>query len=171
MLPVRSIARSTSRLRVVRPALSSIPRCYASTTAAPASALPGPARVLTGNPDIDDPGLNGGYSVTQPPPMKAQFRDPYAKWWDPQERRNFGEPIHEDNDVLGIFSLWEYTAATPKQAAISCASFIALGLSICGVVYYTYPDKPAVPREFPDNGLEKSLGGKGAWLAKPEGSY
>ncbi|KAK6338987.1 hypothetical protein TWF696_009783 [Orbilia brochopaga] len=172
MLPVRSIARSAPRLRVVRPAVSSLPRCYASTATPPTKPLLSPMQVFDSpNPDAIDPGMNGGYSVTQPPPQKAQFRDPYEKWWDPQERRNFGDPIHEDFDNLGIFSLWEYTAATTKQAAISCACAIALGLGICGVIYQTYPDRPAVPREFPDNGLEKALGGKGAQLARPEGSY
>ena len=41
--------------------------------------------------------------------MKRQFRDPYADWWDPQERRNYGEAVHEDNDVLGVFSPEAYT--------------------------------------------------------------
>ncbi|KAF3924234.1 hypothetical protein ABW21_db0203749 [Orbilia brochopaga] len=172
MLPARSIARSTPRLRVRRPAVSIVPRCYASTTAPPTKPLLSPAQVFSAsNPDAVDPGLNGGYSLTQPPPIKSQYRDPYAEWWDPQERRNFGEPIHEDHDTLGIFSLYDYTAATTKQAAISCLSFIALGLGVCGLIYSTYPDRPAVPREFPDNGLEKALGGKGAELARPEGSY
>ncbi|EWC45816.1 hypothetical protein DRE_05153 [Drechslerella stenobrocha 248] len=173
---LRSIAVRSARLRVVQPALSPLPRAsalprrlYASDAGAGASA--GPARVLTGNPEIDDPGMNDGYSVTQPPPLKAQFRDPYETYWDQQERRNFGDPIHEDNDILGIFSPWEYTAATSKHAAISVACFIAVGLGVVGLIYKTYPDKPAVPREFPDNGLEKALGGKAALLARPEGSY
>ena len=34
---------------------------------------------------------NGGY--VNPAAEKRQFRDPYAEWWDPQERRNFGEPV------------------------------------------------------------------------------
>jgi NADH dehydrogenase (ubiquinone) 1 beta subcomplex subunit 8 len=34
-------------------------------------------------------------------------------------------------------------------------------LGFCGVISLTYPDKPSVPRTFPD-GLEKELGGAGA---------
>ncbi|KAF3929831.1 hypothetical protein ABW20_dc0100204 [Dactylellina cionopaga] len=170
MLPIRSIVARSSRLRAIRPAVPSIvhQRCYASAPTPPPSQLP---RLLTGNPEIDDPGMNDGYSITQPPPIKRQFRDPYQKWWDPQERRNYGEPLHEDEDMLGIFTPYEYTAATPKRAAISFACFVAVALGVCGTIYQFYPDKPAVPREFPDNGLERALGGKGALLAKPEGSY
>ncbi|KAK6520326.1 hypothetical protein TWF506_000602 [Arthrobotrys conoides] len=170
MLPIRSIAAATSRLRLARPILSQVPRqrCYASTNTPHPEPVP---RLLTGNPEIDDPGMNDGYSLTQPPPLKRQFRDPYEKWWDPQERRNFGEPVHEDEDTLGIFTLYEYTVATPKQAAISFSCFVLAAFGLCGAIYSFYPDKPAVPREFPHNGLEKALGGKGALLAKPESSY
>ena len=47
--------------------------------------------------------------MTSALPVKRQFRDPYADWWDPQERRNYGEAVHEDNDVLGVFSPEAYT--------------------------------------------------------------
>ncbi|KAF3907486.1 hypothetical protein AA313_de0200484 [Arthrobotrys entomopaga] len=177
MLPIRSIAARTSRLHIARPILSTIPRqqrCYSSEAKLPTSPPPlpeVPPRVLTGNPEIDDPGMNDGYSLTQPPPIKRQFRDPYATWWDPQERRNFGEPVHEDEDTLGIFSTYEYTAATPRQAWISFGSFVTALFALVGVVYTVYPDQPAVPREFPDNGLETALGGKAATLARPEGGY
>lgn len=40
--------------------------------------------------------------------------------------------------------------------------FVSVVFSLCGVVYTFYPDKPAVPRRFPHNGLEQALGGKGA---------
>jgi NADH dehydrogenase (ubiquinone) 1 beta subcomplex subunit 8 len=102
---------------------------------------------------------NGGY--INPPRIKRQFRDPHANWWDKQERRNFGEPVHEDNDVLGIFSPWEYTWTTTGPGLIMIGTFIATFLSVSGVVYAFYPDMPAYPREFP-GGLERELGGAGA---------
>lgn len=102
---------------------------------------------------------NGGY--INPPRIKRQFRDPYAEWWDPQERRNFGEPIHEDNDVLGIFSPWEYTWTTTGPGLIMVGTFIAVFLGVTGIVYLNYPDMPAYPREF-EGGLERELGGPGA---------
>ncbi|KAK0391562.1 hypothetical protein NLU13_1062 [Sarocladium strictum] len=114
----------------------------------------------------EDPEMNGGY--INPPRIKRQFRDPHANWWDPQERRNFGEPVHEDNDVLGIFSPWEYTWTTTGPGLVMIGTFIATFLSVSGVVYMFYPDMPAYPREFP-GGLERELGGPGAVRARMEG--
>ncbi|KAI9871758.1 MAG: hypothetical protein M1830_008124 [Pleopsidium flavum] len=116
--------------------------------------------------DINDPNMNGGY--INPPPEKRQFRDPYADWWDKQERRNYGEPVHEDNDILGMFSLEEYTHFKPGQAFFLMGCFITTVLGLCGVVSMYYPDKPSAPREFPD-GLEKELGGPNAMLARKVG--
>ncbi|KAH8736283.1 hypothetical protein BGZ61DRAFT_441769 [Ilyonectria robusta] len=116
--------------------------------------------------DAEDPGMNGGY--INPPAIKRQFRDPHGNWWDPQERRNFGEPIHEDNDLLGIFSPWEYTWTTPGPGLIMVGTFIAVFLSVTGVVYLNYPDMVAYPREF-ENGLQRELGGPGAVRARMEG--
>ncbi|KAL2050250.1 hypothetical protein ABVK25_009477 [Lepraria finkii] len=66
--------------------------------------------------DIEDPNMNGGY--INPPRIPRQFRDPYADWWDKQERRNYGEPVHEDNDILGMFSPEEYTHFKPGFGAL-----------------------------------------------------
>lgn len=63
---------------------------------------------------------NGNYpdpSLTSALPLKRQHRDPYADWWDPIERRNYGEPVHEDNDILGIFSTEDYTHFSPARGA------------------------------------------------------
>ncbi|KAA8913737.1 hypothetical protein FN846DRAFT_928369 [Sphaerosporella brunnea] len=116
--------------------------------------------------DATDPGMNGGY--VNPPPEKRQFRDPYGDWWDKQERRNFGEAVHEDNDILGRLSPEVYTWTTPGKGALQVCAFIATVLGLCGVVYMFYPDKPAVPRTFPHHGLEKALGGPGVEKAKPQ---
>ncbi|KAH6958085.1 hypothetical protein BKA59DRAFT_236240 [Fusarium tricinctum] len=116
--------------------------------------------------EAEDPGMNGGY--INPPRIKRQFRDPHANWWDPQERRNFGEPIHEDNDVLGIFSPWEYTWTTAGPGAVMVGTFIAVFMSVTGIVYLNYPDRPAYPRSF-EGGLERELGGPGATRARMEG--
>jgi hypothetical protein len=114
---------------------------------------------LRRNQGTDEISQNGGY--INPPRIKRQFRDPHGNWWDPQERRNFGEPIHEDNDVLGIFSPWEYTWTTAGPGAIMVGTFIAVFMSVTGIVYLNYPDRPAYPREF-EGGLERELGGPGA---------
>lgn len=102
---------------------------------------------------------NGGY--IQPPPIKRQFRDPYADWWDKQERRNYGEPAHEDYDTLGMFTPYAYTWVSPAKGLFQVGIFIATFLSVCYAIKLTYPDLAAVPREF-EGGLEKELGGSGA---------
>ena len=104
---------------------------------------------------------NGGY--INPPPGKRALRDPYADWWDKQERRNFGEPIHEDNDMYAVFSPEPYTHAPPGRAAFHLLIFVGAVLGLCGTVYQFYPDIPATPRTWND-GLEKELGGKEALL-------
>lgn len=102
---------------------------------------------------------NGGY--INPAPVKRQFRDPHGDWWDKQERRNYGEPVHEDNDIMGMFSLEEYTHTTPRKGLFQIACFITAVLGLCTAVAITYPDKPSAPREF-EGGLEEELGGPGA---------
>ena len=111
--------------------------------------------------DVEDPGMNGGY--INPPPEKRQFRDPYGDWWDKQERRNFGEPVHEDHDILGVFSPYEYTHFTARKGFFLMGCFITTVLGLCGVVSVYYPDRPSAPRTF-DGGLDRELGGKGALL-------
>lgn len=90
--------------------------------------------------------------------MKRQFRDPHGDWWDKQERRNYGEPVHEDNDIMGMFSVYEYTYTTPGKAIFQIGCFVATVFGLSGLVMLSYPDKPSVPREF-EGGLEKELGG------------
>ncbi|KAK4541887.1 hypothetical protein LTR36_007251 [Oleoguttula mirabilis] len=109
----------------------------------------------------EDPNMNGNYpdpSLTSALPIKRQFRDPYADWWDKQERRNYGEVVHEDNDILGIFSPEEYTHFKPGWGLVLIGTFAATVGVLCAAVSRFYPDKPSAPRTFPD-GLEKELGG------------
>ncbi|KAI4180212.1 MAG: hypothetical protein L6R41_007384 [Letrouitia leprolyta] len=114
------------------------------------------------NPSTNKPPLfphqNGGY--IQPPPQKRQFRDPYGDWWDKQERRHFGEPVHEDHDILGMMSLHEYTHFTPRRAFFLLGCFVTSFFGLAGVVRLYYPDRPSVPRTF-EGGLERELGGRG----------
>lgn len=116
--------------------------------------------------EIDDPLQNGGYQ--NPPRVKRAFRDPYGDWWDKQERRNFGEPVHEENEILGVFSPEQYTHVTPRKGLFQIGAFIATFLTLCGVVSLYYPDKPSVPQTYP-GGLEKELGGARAVPARKAG--
>lgn len=102
---------------------------------------------------------NGGY--VNPPPGKRILRDPYGDWWDKQERRNFGEPVHEDNDVYAVFSTDVYNHATPGKAGLHFGIFVLAALGLVGTVYQFYPDRPSVGKEY-EAGLDIELGGQGA---------
>lgn len=94
-----------------------------------------------------------------PPADKRQFRDPYKGWFDPQERRAFGEPVHEDNDVLGVFGVEAYTHYPPGKAALCLGTAIAAFVGMCATIgYFFVPESPVPPKEFPGD-LEKELGG------------
>ncbi|TPX16126.1 uncharacterized protein E0L32_004121 [Thyridium curvatum] len=116
--------------------------------------------------EAEDPNQNGGF--VQPPPIKRQFRDPHADWWDKQERRNYGEPVHEDHDILGMFTPHEYTWVAPGKGLVQVAVFVAAFCGLLFVIKQTYPDKPVYPREF-EGGLERELGGSGVPRARAPG--
>lgn len=118
--------------------------------------------------DVEDPNMNGGY--VNPPAIPRQFRDPYADWWDKQERRNYGEPVHEDNDILGMFSPEEYTHFKPGWGAFCLGTFIVTFLGLVTVVGFNYPDMPAVRRGY-EGGLDRELGGEGAVLVSKTTLY
>lgn len=77
-------------------------RTYAAVEPRPATDEKEPPLAEQASEDIkltgEDPNMNGEYpdpSATSALPVKRQFRDPYGDWWDKQERRNYGEPVHE----------------------------------------------------------------------------
>jgi NADH dehydrogenase (ubiquinone) 1 beta subcomplex subunit 8 len=113
--------------------------------------------------DVNGHIQNGGYQ--NPPAVKRQHRDPYGGWWDKQEKRNFGEPVHEDNEILSVFSPEQYTHVSPGKGFRHLGVFVAAFLSLCGVVSLYYPDKPSAPKVYVD-GLEKELGGPNAVLVR-----
>lgn len=69
--------------------------------------------------------------------------------------------MHEDNDVLAMFSPYEYTWVTPGKGLAQIGCFIVAFLTVCYGVKLTYPDKVSYPREF-EGGLLEELGGSGA---------
>jgi NADH dehydrogenase (ubiquinone) 1 beta subcomplex subunit 8 len=72
--------------------------------------------------------------------------------------------VHEDNDILGVFSLEEYNQWGPGKAARwFLGYFTAIGTFAGGIYYFAYPQKPGVKRDFP-NGLETELGGPRAMI-------
>jgi NADH dehydrogenase (ubiquinone) 1 beta subcomplex subunit 8 len=91
--------------------------------------------------------------------------------------------VHEDNDILGVFSPDEYTHFKPGWGAVLFGSFVASVGVLCAIVYQTYPDQvrplqryktmartnfvsqPAVSRTF-EGGLDRELGGSMAVIAR-----
>jgi NADH dehydrogenase (ubiquinone) 1 beta subcomplex subunit 8 len=72
--------------------------------------------------------------------------------------------VHEDHDILGIFSPYEYTWVKSGKGLFQIGCFVALFLTVVYGVKLTYPDRVSYPREF-EGGLERELGGAGALRA------
>ncbi|PWY97225.1 hypothetical protein BCV70DRAFT_70189 [Testicularia cyperi] len=103
------------------------------------------------------------------PFVSNQTRKYSPKWWDPQEKRNFGETPHEQDDVLSVWA--------PDVHAVPAASalrqfLVAIGVVVLfgSTVYYATPERPALPRTYPRDGLGSELGGAQVAAAK-EGSF
>lgn len=84
---------------------------------------------------------------------------PPKGWWDVQMRRNFGDPVHEYEEVL---SMWgpDIPVVPPQTAlyhfTLAASAFVGFAL-LCK--YALVPERPTVPREYPFSGLVRELGG------------
>jgi hypothetical protein len=96
-----------------------------------------------------------------PPRVLRSKRDPYGDWWDKQDRRNYGEPAHEDHDILGPLSLHDYDHFAPGWGGVLLGTFCVAVAGLCWGVSYIYPDKISVPKTY-EGGLEAELGGPAA---------
>ncbi|KAI9226443.1 MAG: hypothetical protein DHS80DRAFT_25240 [Piptocephalis tieghemiana] len=91
------------------------------------------------------------------PLENMQTRDPYAKWDFPQDRRNFGETLHEEDEVLSVWGMDLYTEKISdclKDMGFAAATF----LTIAGVVYSLRSEREFTKREYPYGGLVQELG-------------
>ncbi|ODV64237.1 uncharacterized protein ASCRUDRAFT_24134, partial [Ascoidea rubescens DSM 1968] len=95
-------------------------------------------------------------------PVKYFFdKDPYAKYDDQQNRRNFNEPLHAEDDMYNMWS--PDTFPTDSYSYAVKANLIFLSFCIVffgGLTYISYEHKPAMPRNYPHGGLAKDLGAK-----------
>ena len=102
------VLRQTPTSRITSTTSTLARRTYATPVRRPADPSNNPDYVEAASEDLSgsdpsmDPFMNGNYpdpSKTSALALKRQFRDPYGPdgegWWDPQERRNYGEPVHE----------------------------------------------------------------------------
>ncbi|KAF8312506.1 Ndufb8, NADH dehydrogenase 19kDa subunit [Clavulina sp. PMI_390] len=91
-------------------------------------------------------------------PAQSYQRRPAGKWDDPQERRNFGEPLPEEQEVLSVWSYDHYAMSggeAVKQLSVAVAVFAVV---IYGLTTLT-PEMPAIRRQYPYSGLVRELGG------------
>ncbi|KAI8081456.1 uncharacterized protein BX664DRAFT_340435 [Halteromyces radiatus] len=90
------------------------------------------------------------------PRNSTQARGPFG-WWDPQDKRNFGETLHEEDELLGVWAPDLHTYS-PYKALAQLALATGVLTAFAGLVYSTYPERPAVQRTYPNDGLKKDLG-------------
>ncbi|KAJ9474159.1 hypothetical protein PHBOTO_004215 [Pseudozyma hubeiensis] len=103
-------------------------------------------------------------------PFVSQQQRKYSpKWWDPQEKRNFGETPHEQDDVLSVWA--PDVHAVPASSALR-QFLVAIGVVVLfgSTVYAGTPEKPALPRTYPRDGLATELGGEQV-AAPKEGAF
>ncbi|KAI7877318.1 uncharacterized protein EV154DRAFT_525497 [Mucor mucedo] len=108
--------------------------------------------------------LNTGEVVQDPqigdypnlPRFSTQTRGPFG-WDDPQDKRNFGETVHEEDELYGVWApdLHHYS---PIKAASQLALFATIMATFATVVYKFYPERPVVQRTYPYNGLSEEFG-------------
>lgn len=82
---------------------------------------------------------------------------PEVEWDDKQARRNFGEPLHHQYDLIDTWSPDHFRQRPDSTAFRWNLYFIALVLGFSGYCYYTFEGPNFVRRSYPD-GLQKSLG-------------
>ncbi|CCM00105.1 uncharacterized protein FIBRA_02132 [Fibroporia radiculosa] len=101
-------------------------------------------------------------------PYISRQRLPARGWDDWQMRRNFGDPLHEQDEII---SMWgpDASVVEPSTAlrhfTIAFLGFFAFGAT---VKYALIPERPSVPREYPFSGLVTELGGLEENKARPE---
>ncbi|ORY98973.1 hypothetical protein BCR43DRAFT_471475 [Syncephalastrum racemosum] len=92
------------------------------------------------------------------PRWSNQARGPYG-WWDPQDKRNFGEPLHEEDELMGVWAPDLHTYNPYK--ALGQLSLFAVGIAgFSYIVYNNLPERPAVKRTYPFDGLKEELGAR-----------
>ncbi|KAK9477543.1 hypothetical protein V1514DRAFT_333586 [Lipomyces japonicus] len=148
MLPSRFVLRLPRSVRLLpavsRPACSAV---YVSRSA---------QRLYATQTTENDPNLNGNYP--EYPYVSNQKRDPYEKYDDQQLRRNFNDPLHEDDDVLNMWSPDIHDYVSNAKAGTYILAFFGIVAGSAYALSHVSPEKPAAPRVF-QNGLFEEVGG------------
>ncbi|PWN50212.1 hypothetical protein IE53DRAFT_387516 [Violaceomyces palustris] len=155
-----------SSLSSARPITASLALASSSSTSYSSALRTFHSSRLTSKSDTKDPQL-GDYPDL--PFVSFQTRKYSPKWWDTQEKRNFGEIPHEQDDVLSVWA--PDVHATPASSALR-QFLLAAGVgSVLFTVIYTFKaERPSVPRTYPRDGLATELGGSHV-AAPAEGAF
>ncbi|GFZ43895.1 hypothetical protein JCM24511_01615 [Saitozyma sp. JCM 24511] len=165
----QSLLRALPRARasVSAPAPLAARRCVTThaptTSSAPKYELSSETAPHARSGEEIDPQLNG---YPQLPYVSLQTREPFG-WWDQQERKNFGEVVHEEEDVLGMWGPDVFSISGGTAVISLIAAFSAIG-AFAYLLTSARPLRPVAAREYPYGGLEKELGGHNAARAESE---
>ncbi|RIB08309.1 hypothetical protein C2G38_2045278 [Gigaspora rosea] len=109
-----------------------------------------PPKVNVEDPQIGDyPNLPVEFKLDRPP----------LGWEDQQNRRNFGEPIHEEEEILNVWSFDRYDIDF-GDAAMQLLTFFALLGIYMFAIKQTDHESPAIKKQYPYDGLRVELGGE-----------
>lgn len=138
--------------RLLRPSLNGV-RCLTTETTITDQAT---GRVIK----LTDPAHPELADYPNVKPELAQNKDPYAKYDFPQLRRNFGDKLNINDDMYDMWSPDYFQFVSDKTALKHNAIFFSTILALAAGIYFfeLNPEKPAMPRSFPYNGLAKDLG-------------
>ncbi|KAH7107160.1 hypothetical protein BKA62DRAFT_686150 [Auriculariales sp. MPI-PUGE-AT-0066] len=112
------------------------------------------------NKEPSDPQL-GDYPDL--PTVYAQHRNPFmdehgVRWDDIQNRRQFGQPLHAEDDALGIWSP-DVPHVPPQRALFHFMIAVSLFVGYAALVPALQVEPPVARRSYPYDGLSKELGG------------
>ncbi|KIP07623.1 hypothetical protein PHLGIDRAFT_39654, partial [Phlebiopsis gigantea 11061_1 CR5-6] len=101
-----------------------------------------------------DPQLAG---YPELPYVSKQRRSAFG-WDDPQMRRNFGETLHEQEEIVSMWGPDAPVVPPPRALRNFVTAFSTFG-AFFAFLYYVHPEMPAIRRDYPYDGLAKELGG------------
>ncbi|KAG0169884.1 hypothetical protein DFQ28_002790 [Apophysomyces sp. BC1034] len=92
------------------------------------------------------------------PRNSNQLRSPFG-WWDNQDRRNFNETLHEEDEILGVWGPDIHTYSPYKALGQLTLFFTLLG-GFSAFIYKVRPERPCAQRSYPFDGLKEELGSR-----------
>ncbi|CAG8681170.1 23060_t:CDS:2 [Cetraspora pellucida] len=107
------------------------------------------------------PKINPDPQIGDYPNLPVEFKldRPPLGWDDLQNRRNFGEPIHEEEEILNVWSFDRYDINLGDAAMQLLTFFALLGVYMFAIKQTDY-EPPAIKKQYPYDGLRVEMGGE-----------